>query len=207
MDLLSGFGRLLDGHDDLESVETLAARHEGLRFPADHAAELANLQRQRVLGIHRNALAPNGLPPAALFRIVPYVQVGDGQRPVGAADLVAGLFRVRVGRILACGQFPAPGSDDGVRHRDRSQRAVPEAEQDGGGILDGIAAMRIGLERLNGDDVATEIAEIIDIVNEVQKDGAGALLASPLNIEVIVRLVEPARSMDRENPSQTSGTR
>jgi hypothetical protein len=65
-DHLTGFGRLLDGHDDLEGAETLAAGHKGLHFPTDHATELTDLEGKRVLGLYRNAFAVNRLPPAPL---------------------------------------------------------------------------------------------------------------------------------------------
>jgi hypothetical protein len=48
------------------------------------------------------------------------------QRRLCAADLVAGLLSVGLGRVLASGEFPAPGRLNGVGDVHRSQCAGVE---------------------------------------------------------------------------------
>jgi hypothetical protein len=102
---------------------------------------------------------------------------------MGAADLVASLTSLRIGRVFVCGEFPTPWSDNHVGHGNGSEHSVLKAQQDDGSILNSVPAGRTRLDCLHGDDVAAEIAETVDVMNEIEEDMSCALLAPPGNVE------------------------
>src|SRR5690242_18168098 len=126
-DLPAGPRRLLDGGDDLERAEALPSGDERCLFPADDPAEVADLDPERVFVVDRDSLAVDRFQPASVFPVMPDVELGDCQRAVGSADLVAGFPRRRVCGVLAARQLPAPRADDRVARSDGPENAVLEA--------------------------------------------------------------------------------
>ena len=69
-------------------------------------------------------------------------------------------------------------------------RAIGKTDVDHGGVLGLKTAGGAGLHTLDGNRLAQQIAEQVDVVNQVDQDRAGTLLAAPLDIEILVILID-----------------
>src|SRR5208282_628661 len=97
----------LNGVNHLECRESFPSADDRLRRAADDAAEVGDLQAEGVFRRKAQPLAFDRRPPAWLARMAPEIELRNRKRTLHAADLVTGLHRVAVGRVLAGGEFPA----------------------------------------------------------------------------------------------------
>ena len=118
------------------------------------------------------------------------MQAGQRQGAFGAADEVGVGVEGAVLRILAGGRLPVPGAGGGVGDGHARERSVGKANVDHGGVLGLKTAGGAGLHALDGDGLAQQVAEQVDVVRQVDQDRAGTLLAAPLDIEVLVVLID-----------------
>ncbi len=130
----------------------------------------------------------------------------DRERSVRAghdiAVVVAGV-RFRVARVFTRRVFPAPIGCRGVGEHERSECAAREAQDDRGRVLDGKVACRIRRERLDGDDLAAQRAQVVDLVDHVDQQRAAAGLPPPRRlVEVAVRLAEHRAAHHGDQRSQ-----
>ena len=118
------------------------------------------------------------------------MQAGQRQGALSAADKVGVGVEGTVLRILASGGLPVPGAGGGVGDGHARKRAIGEADVDHGGVLGLKTAGGAGLHALDGNGLAQQVAEQVDVVHQVDQDRAGTLLAAPLDVEVLVVLID-----------------
>jgi hypothetical protein len=75
-------------------------------------------------------------------------------------------------------------------------------QQNGGCLFDSIPADRVGLNCLHGNDISTEIAKVIDVVNKVEENRTSTFLAPPGGVKILVRLIKPTGAMNGQNLTQ-----
>ncbi len=163
---------------------------------------MPELQFQRVARCVVQPFGGNRLPPAAFAGVPPQGQVRQRQRPLRAADLVAMARHMRVGGVFGGGKLPAPGRDHTVADRKAAQGAAGEFKDDRGAVLDFEAARLVRGDRLHRPDLSDQMAQQVDVVDQVDIDRPGALLPSPASVKVILRFVEPELPRNRDDLAQ-----
>ena len=118
------------------------------------------------------------------------MQAGQRKGALGATDKVGVGVEGAVLRILASGGLPVPGAGGGVGDGHARKRAIDKTDVDHGGVLGLKTAGGAGLHALDGNGLAQQVAEQVDVVHQVDQDRAGTLLAAPLDIEVLVILID-----------------
>jgi hypothetical protein len=69
-------------------------------------------------------------------------------------------------------------------------------------LLDLVATKRIRFLRLHRHHVAAEIAQQVNVVDQVEEDRPSTLLTPPEDVEIVVRFIEPAGPVDGNKPPQ-----
>ena len=86
--------------------------------------------------------------------------------------------------------LPVPGAGGGVGDGHARERAIGKANVDHGGVLGLKTAGGAGLHALDGNGLAQQVAEQVDVVHQVDQNRAGTLLAAPLDVKVLVVLID-----------------
>ena len=118
------------------------------------------------------------------------MQAGQRQGALGAADKVGVGVEGTILRVLASGRLPVPGAGGGIGDGHARERAIGKADVDHGRVLGLKTASGAGLHTLDGDGLAQQVAEQVDVVHQVDQDRAGTLLAAPLDVKVLVVLID-----------------
>lgn len=104
------------------------------------------------------------------------MQAGQRKGTQGSADKVGVGVEGTVLRILASGRLPVPGAGGGVGNGHARERAVGKADVGHGGVLGLKTAGGAGLHALDGDGLAQQVAEQVDVVHQVDQDRAAPFL-------------------------------
>ena len=93
------------------------------------------------------------------------MQAGQRKGALGAADKVSVGVEGTVLRVLASGRLPVPGAGGGVGNGHARERAIGKADVDHGGVLGLKTAGGAGLHALDGNGLAQQVTEQVDVVH------------------------------------------
>jgi hypothetical protein len=195
-----------DGLCDAQVLQPVARRDQRLAFPAHDGTEVLHLSHDGIFAHDADDVRLERLPPRAVLGawigLEPHRR--HGQTAVRACDDVAVLVVVaRIGLVLLGGLLPAAGARGRVAEQEGSQHPAGEPQDDRCGVLDREAAHRVRGDRLNGDDLAAQHAQVVNLVDHVEQDRPAARLGAPGSVgKVAAGLVEQGRSRDGDQASQ-----
>lgn len=113
---------------------------------------MVELDGERIGGIKCDVLLDQLFQPVRRSDTRPKRELGDGKRPGGATNLVAGLILPGIGGVFAGCQFPTPWRGDGIGRIKRRKNTALEPDQDDSGILDSQLSRGIRLHRMDAVD-------------------------------------------------------
>ena len=157
-------------------------RYVGYCEAPHHCAEMLHLVLERILPHQARDADFERLPPRLVLGAGIGLQAHRRNREAAhrAGDDVAILVVVRrIARVLLRRVLPASLARRGVRQHERAERAVGEADEDRHRVLDREVAGGVRRECLHGDDLAAQRAQVVDLVDHVEQDGAAAGFAPP----------------------------
>src|SRR5258708_40310059 len=106
----------------------------------------------------RDVLARERRIPPAFVAIAPEFHPGQGEGALGAREEVAVLRLLRICRVFARGELPAPRRRHGVRQRRAADRAIRESQRHGPRIFDRETTRSVGGDGAYPGALAADVA-------------------------------------------------
>lgn len=130
--------------------------------------------------------------------MLPKAEVRDRQRPFGPPDHIASHVSFWIGWVLTCRKLPTPGGRDCVRNCNGAKHTGVKLHDHRAGVFDVKTTHSRAFSGVYSFDVAAEVAEQINVVDQVDEGWLAACLFVPSDIEILARLQKPKLSVDRD---------
>ena len=142
----------------------------------------------RVGVMDERALHAQGVVPAPSTAIAPDFEARQRERTLSAGEIVTVNFLARIVGGFSCGEIPVPWRRCRIAKRHRAERAIGKLQQHGRGIFDRKSTYVVRGDGLHAGDVAKQMAQQVDVVNQVDHHRAAAGFAPPRQAVIAVRL-------------------